>query len=200
MKYGRSRPEKVEDVIGDYLKFKEENYEDDDELILVMKELTQRRVELRMSFEEFCAVWRLEKMRKRRKMEGFELQFLRNVVKESGPNVVTNFENIFKEIKIEGKRKDHNSSSYAEKLPSTHYTAAEHREIETLYKGKESLSRQIYQRSRSQSLQRGQSQERRQKSLSRNGYNYSRFQNQPPRSRYDQRNKQESQDPGAMDD
>ena len=65
-----------------------------------------------MSFEEFDAVWRLEKMRKRRKMEGFELQFLHNVVKESGPNFVTNFEKKFKEIKIEGKRKDYNSSLY----------------------------------------------------------------------------------------
>ena len=48
---------------------------------------------------------RLEKMRKRRKMEGFALQSLRNVVKEGGPNVVTNFEKKFKEIKVEGKQK-----------------------------------------------------------------------------------------------
>ena len=46
VKYGRSRTEKVEDVIEDYLKFKEEHYEDDDELILAMKDLTQTRVEL----------------------------------------------------------------------------------------------------------------------------------------------------------
>ena len=91
-----------------------------------------------MSFEEFDAMWRLKKVRKRRKMEGFELQSLCNVVKEGGPNVVTNFENKFKEIKIEEKRKDHNSSSYAEKLLSTHYMEAEHREIETFYMGKES--------------------------------------------------------------
>ena len=30
MKYGRSRTEKVEDVIEDYLKFREDQYEDDD--------------------------------------------------------------------------------------------------------------------------------------------------------------------------
>ena len=39
MKYGISRTEKVEDVIEDYLKFREDQYEDDDELILAMKEL-----------------------------------------------------------------------------------------------------------------------------------------------------------------
>ena len=38
VKYGRSRTEKVEDVIEDYLKFREDQYEDDDELILAMKE------------------------------------------------------------------------------------------------------------------------------------------------------------------
>ena len=46
VKYGRSRTEKVEDDIEDYLKFREDQYEDDDELILAMKELRQRRIEL----------------------------------------------------------------------------------------------------------------------------------------------------------
>ena len=98
-------------------------------------------------------------MWKRRKIENIELQSLQNVVKEGGPNVVTNFEKKFKDIKIEGKRKVHNSSLYTEKLPSIHYTEAEHEEIETLYMGKESLSRLRHQRSRSWSQQRGQSQE-----------------------------------------
>ena len=38
-------------------------------------------------------------------MENFEIQALRNVVKEGGLDVVKNFEKKFKEIKIEGKRK-----------------------------------------------------------------------------------------------
>ena len=79
MKYGRSRTEKVEDVIQDYLKFREDQYEDDDELILAMKELRQRHIELKMSFDEFDSVWILEKMRKRRKMENFEIPSVRNV-------------------------------------------------------------------------------------------------------------------------
>ena len=51
VKYGRSRAEKVEDVIEDYLKFREDQYEDDDELILAMSELRQRRIDLKMSFD-----------------------------------------------------------------------------------------------------------------------------------------------------
>lgn len=76
-------------------------------------------------------MWKLEKVRKRRKMEGFKLQSLCNVVKEDGPNLVTNFENKFKEIRIEGKRKYYNSSSYVEKLPAI-YTA---RQVEILIFG-----------------------------------------------------------------
>ena len=37
-----------------------------------------------MSFDEFDSMWMLENMRKRRKMESFELQSLRNVVREGG--------------------------------------------------------------------------------------------------------------------
>ena len=73
MKYGRSRTEKVEEAVEDLLKFREYQYEDDDELILAMKELRQRRVELKMTFDEFHSVWMLEKMKKRKNMENFEI-------------------------------------------------------------------------------------------------------------------------------
>ena len=50
VKYGRSRTEKVEEAVEDLLKFREDQFEDDDNLILVMKELRQRRVELKMTY------------------------------------------------------------------------------------------------------------------------------------------------------
>merc|ERR1712240_922441 len=108
-----------------------------------------------MNFDEFDIVWMLEKMKKRQKMENFELQSLRNVAKEGGPDIVKNLENKLKEIKIEGKRKSDFSSMYTEKLPSTHYTEAENREIEALYMGTELQSRKRFHRNRSQSQQRG---------------------------------------------
>ena len=49
------------------------------------------------------------------RMENFELQTLREVVKENGPDVVKNFEEKFKEIRVEGKRKSLKDSA-------THYT------------------------------------------------------------------------------
>ena len=80
-------------------------------------------------------------------MENFEIQALRNVVKEGGPGVIKNFEKNFKEIKIEGKRKALSSSAMlAEKLPRTHYTEAE---IEVMYMGTESEARKIFQRNNS---------------------------------------------------
>ena len=42
VKYGRSRTEKVEDVIKDYFKFREDKYEDDDIFILAVSELRQK--------------------------------------------------------------------------------------------------------------------------------------------------------------
>ena len=56
IRYGRSRTEKVEDVIEDLFKFREDNYKDDDELMLAMKELRQRRVDLKMTFDKFHSI------------------------------------------------------------------------------------------------------------------------------------------------
>ncbi len=84
--------------------FREDQYEDDDELMLAMSEFRQRRVELEITFDEFHTVWMLQKLKKRRKMENYELQTLRKVVKENGQTVVQNFKRKFKEIRVEGKR------------------------------------------------------------------------------------------------
>ena len=80
-------------------------------------------------------------------MENFEIQALRNVVKEGGPDVVENFEKKFKEIRIKGKRKAVLSSAmFTKKLPRTHYTEAE---IEAMYMGTESEARKRFQRNNS---------------------------------------------------
>ena len=72
-------------------------------------------------------------------MENFEIQALREIVKENAEDVVERFQNKFKEIRIEGKRKSHNSSStmYTEPLPKAYYSEAEHKEIEAIYMGTE---------------------------------------------------------------
>ena len=68
-----------------------------------MSELRQRRVELEITFNEFHTVWMLQKLKKRRKMEGFELQTLRDVVKENGPDMVENFEKNSRRLELKVK-------------------------------------------------------------------------------------------------
>ena len=55
-RYGRTRTEKVEEAIDDYFRFREDNFDDDDELMLSMSELRKRRVDLEMTFDEFNTV------------------------------------------------------------------------------------------------------------------------------------------------
>ena len=97
--------------------------------------------------QEFYSVCMLGKMKKRMKMENFDIQALRNVVKEGGPDVIDKFDKKFKEIRIEGKRKAVLSSTlFSEGLQSTYYTEAE---LEAMYMGTESEARKRFQRNNS---------------------------------------------------
>ena len=112
-------------------------------------------------------------MKKRRKMENFELQSLREVVKEKGPAVVENFEKKFKEIRVEGKRKSLKESTtlYTERPPHTYYTEAEQEQIEAMYMGTESEPRKRFDNSHSRSQNCNQPQNGRERSQSQPRYN-----------------------------
>ena len=96
--YGRSRTEKVEEAVEDMLKFREDCYEEDDDLIMAMRELNQRRKELKITYDECFSVWMLGKIKRRKKMEGFEIQALRDVVKAGGEEVLEKLEEKFIEV------------------------------------------------------------------------------------------------------
>ena len=49
------------------MNFSEDHYKEDDDLIMAMRELNQRRKDLKITFEEFISVWMLEKIKKERK-------------------------------------------------------------------------------------------------------------------------------------
>ena len=49
LKYGRTRVEQIEDFMEDWSKFKDDQYEDDGELLLGMRELNQRQRELKIT-------------------------------------------------------------------------------------------------------------------------------------------------------
>ena len=92
----------------------------------------------------------LLKLKKQKKMENYEIQTLREVVQTNGPEVVKNFEKKFKQIRVEGKRKNFKeaSTNYTETPPMTYYTEAEQLEIETMYMGRDSESRKRFSNSR----------------------------------------------------
>ena len=146
-----------------------------------MSELRKRRVDLDITFDEFHTVWMLQKLKKRRKIENFELQSLREVVKANGPDVVKNFEEKFKEIRVEGKRKSLKDSTthYTEIPPPTYYTEAEQEQIEAMYMGKESESRKQFNNSQTHTP----SQNGRQRTFSQSGYNTNDFRAKRDRTR-----------------
>ena len=63
-----------------------------------MKELNQRRKKLSMTEDEWVAVWMLCIIKKRKRLDKFIYQALRDIVKLGGDNVIKNFEEKFKEL------------------------------------------------------------------------------------------------------
>ena len=92
-----------------------------------------------MTDAEWAADWMIGIIKKRRKIDKYVYQSLRNIVKEGSVNILKNFEDKFKEMRVEGCRKDASSVMYTEdvneELPENHYTDTELREIETMYMG-----------------------------------------------------------------
>ena len=52
IRYGRTRLEKLEEFGTDYIKFREEDYEDEDYLLQVMLEFKRRKEELKIGDKE----------------------------------------------------------------------------------------------------------------------------------------------------
>ena len=64
-----------------------------------------------MTEGEWVGVWMLGVIKKRKRLDKFVYQSLRDIVKVGGENIVKNFESKFKELRVEGNRKEMNSSS-----------------------------------------------------------------------------------------
>ena len=56
LKYGRTKTEKIEEIMEDWIKFKDDQFEDDGELLLGMKELRLRKKDLKITEDEWDAV------------------------------------------------------------------------------------------------------------------------------------------------
>ena len=72
VKYGRSQTEKIEEYADDILKFWYDQYEEEGELILAMKEIHQRERELKITQDEWFTAWMLSRVKKRNRIEDHE--------------------------------------------------------------------------------------------------------------------------------
>ena len=97
----------------------------------------------------------MQKMKKRRRVENFKIQALREIVKEIAPDLVERFENKCKEFRIEGKRKALSASETSKRRsnPKHIILRKKNEEIEAMYMGTESEARKRYQENRSYSRQ-----------------------------------------------
>ena len=146
MKYGRSRIKRIKELVDDLLKFREDQYKDDGELLLAMKDIRRRETELEITRDEWLVTWMLGWIKKRKRVDPPKNQTLRDVVRKGEEKVVENFENVFKEVRIERKRQKASVVNYTESsstLSSSKVTK------ETLYMGTLIKARRRYQRSRS---------------------------------------------------
>ena len=82
VKYSRTRIRKVEQHVKDWLEFREDQYEEEDELLCAMKEINQRRNKWKISKEEWFSIWMLGRVWMRKKMDNFEYQALKNMIKK----------------------------------------------------------------------------------------------------------------------
>ena len=62
-----------------------------------MRELRQRKKELKVTEDKWDAVWMLSIIKKRKKINKFVFQTLRDIVKQGGDDVIKRFEDKFKE-------------------------------------------------------------------------------------------------------
>ena len=51
-KYRRSKTERIKEIMDEYMKFRDDSFEDDGELLLGMRELRQRKKELKVTEDE----------------------------------------------------------------------------------------------------------------------------------------------------
>ena len=106
LKYGWTQTEKIEEIVEDWMKFRDDQFKDNGELLLGMKELNQWRKEINMTDDKWITVWMLSIIKKRKKIDKFVYQALRDVVKLGGDDIIKNFEENFRELRVEGYRKD----------------------------------------------------------------------------------------------
>ena len=101
-RYGRTRLEKIEELVSKLMSFRYDDFDDEDDLLQVMVEIQRRKI-LKVLDKEWHMVWMLRKVQKRRGMEHFQYQTLRDILKVEGDKMKEFVEN-YREVKVQTSR------------------------------------------------------------------------------------------------
>merc|ERR1712240_83150 len=127
LKYGRIRTEELEELMEEWIKFNFNEHESEDEYLFAMEKMIARKEEKRVTMREWDAIWMMIGARKRIGIENYQLLELRKVVKENKETVQNDFREKYRQLRLESNRG---------------------KPAETLYMGKQSISRQRYNEQR----------------------------------------------------
>ena len=103
-KYGRTRLEEVETWIQEWMNFKPGDYQSEEEYLEAMERLYDRKQEKEIEDKEWFAVWMMIQTRNRKGIESHELTQIRDIVKKNEDDVMKEFRNKYRELKIEPNR------------------------------------------------------------------------------------------------
>ena len=65
-KYGRTRMEELEELVTDWMNFKANEYDDEDEYLLAMERLYARKEEKEVKVKEWFSIWMILEKQKRK--------------------------------------------------------------------------------------------------------------------------------------
>ena len=154
-KFGKTELEKIEQLCDLLMNINIDNQDADDfklEKLRKVIDFATKDLDIANRIPQFLGAWMFRVLKQSNSLDGFEVIQLRKILKENKPTNVEEFSDLYKELKIEGKREQRfiqNKSA-----------------IVSNYIGKESSSRRRYQeqrsrsRGRDRSVSRGRSQTR----------------------------------------
>ena len=154
-KFGRTELEKIEQLCDLLVNTKIDKQDANDSKLEKLRKVVDfatKDIDISKKVPQFLGTWMLQVLKRSESLDAFEVIQLRKSIKENKTTNIKDFCDLFRELKIEGKRDD----SFIQDKPA----------IISNYIGKESSSRRRYQeqrsrsRGRDRSMSRGRSQTR----------------------------------------
>ena len=102
-RYGRTRLEKMEELVLDWIGFRDDDYEDEGDFLHAMEELQRRKEDRKITDREWNIVLMLKKSQKRKGMCDFQNYSFRDVLKVEG-DTTKEFIEKYKDVRLRTSR------------------------------------------------------------------------------------------------